>query len=190
MEFRSLIARSAIRVLGTARKSMKKATASSTRASAPSPSSPTKLNSLEVVQAQNLLHIDLSSDSVPRPSGLWVEHEGNAADFLFYLSNPDNNTHIAKVCSLPPLHKEAPTLDPSLEEEGLSANLLVDERSDLYAFGQEPMRYQAWEEFQTLGEQGLRDLLAGRVSVEELLDQFDAYWSQALEEEGRLWDEE
>lgn len=77
MEFRSLIARSAIRVLGTARKSMKKATASSTRASAPSPSSPTKLNSLEVVQAQNLLHIDLSSDSVPRPSGLWVEHEGN-----------------------------------------------------------------------------------------------------------------
>ena len=120
----------------------------------------------------------------------WVEHEGNAADFLFYLSNPDNNTHIAKVCSLPPLHKEAPTLDPSLEEEGLSANLLVDERSDLYAFGQEPMRYQAWEEFQTLGEQGLRDLLAGRVSVEELLDQFDAYWSQALEEEGRLWDVE
>ena len=81
-------------------------------------------------------------------------------------------------------------MDPSLEEEGLSANLLVDERSDLYAFGQEPMRYQAWEEFQALGEQGLRDLLAGRVSVEELLDQFDAYWSQALEEEGRLWDVE
>ena len=115
-----------------------------------------------------------------------AENEGNAADFLFYLSDPDNNTHIAQVCSLPPLHKKAAELEPSLTET-LSANLRMDTRSDVYTYGQEPVMYGAWEPFQSLGDQALREYLSGELSTQALLDQFDSYWSKALQEEGKLW---
>ena len=75
MEFKNLVARSAIRVLGTARRTLKKATRASARTSAPGPARTAGLASLNLVQAQNLLHIDLSSDSAVAPSGLWVEHD-------------------------------------------------------------------------------------------------------------------
>lgn len=77
MEIRNLVARSAITALGTARKTMRSVTGKSTP-SIPDPSTPSsKLGTLHLVQAQNLLHIDLSSPFGIVPSGLWVEHNGD-----------------------------------------------------------------------------------------------------------------
>ncbi|WP_229664206.1 CDP-glycerol glycerophosphotransferase family protein [Brevibacterium sediminis] len=75
MELRNLFARSAIRVLGTARRTLKKATRTSARTPASGPVNSAGLASLDLVQAQNLLHIDLAPASPVVPSGLWVEHD-------------------------------------------------------------------------------------------------------------------
>ena len=98
---------------------------------------------------------------------------GNAVHFLTYLSGADNNTHLAKVCGTVPIHTTAADLEPSLEETGLAVNLLMVRRADWYYYAQEPVMYQA--------------LAAGDLGQQELLGQFDAYWTQALEDEGELW---
>lgn len=77
MEMRNLVSRSAIRILGTARRTLKKTARATVGTSASSPSRFAGLESLDLVQAQNLLHINLSSGSDVAPSGLWVEHEGD-----------------------------------------------------------------------------------------------------------------
>ena len=77
MEFRSLVARTAINVLGTTRRTLKKAARTASGDSASGPSRSAGLATLDLVQAQNLLHVDLSPESTMVPSGLWVEHEGD-----------------------------------------------------------------------------------------------------------------
>ncbi|WP_343071767.1 CDP-glycerol glycerophosphotransferase family protein [Brevibacterium renqingii] len=77
MEIQNFIARTAISVLNTARGSMKKVARVRSVSKQTSPGRSAKLKSLDVVQAQNLLHIDLTSVSDITPSGLWVEHEGD-----------------------------------------------------------------------------------------------------------------
>lgn len=77
MEIRNLVARSAISGLGAARRTIRRATKkrASTTPTHSTPSS--KLGSLHLVQAQNLLHIDLSSPYGIVPNGLWVENDGD-----------------------------------------------------------------------------------------------------------------
>lgn len=116
------------------------------------------------------------------------EHEGNAVHFLTYLSDEDNNTHMAKVCQIPPIHTSAAEMEPSLEEGNLSVYLLMADKTDLYAYAQEPVMYSAWEDFRTEGDQALRDFLQGDLSGEKLLDQFDDYWGSAAAREGKLWE--
>ena len=47
--------------------------------------------------------------------------------------------------------------------------------------------YQAYEGWRDLANDGLREFLSGEKDQQELLEEFDSYWSQALEEEGELW---
>ena len=81
-----------------------------------------------------------------------AENVGNAVHFLTYLSNGDNNTHLAKACGTVPIHTTAADLEPSLEETGLSVNLLMVRRADWYFYAQEPLMYRAqegWRESKT-----------------------------------------
>ena len=115
------------------------------------------------------------------------QNPGNAAHFLTYLSNEDNNTHLAKVSGTVPIHTTAADMEPSLEETGLAVNLLMVRRADWYYYAQEPVMYQAYEGWRDLANDTLREFLSGEKSQQELLEEFDSYWSQALEEEGELW---
>lgn len=112
---------------------------------------------------------------------------GNAVHFLTYLSGADNNTHLAKVCGTVPIHTTAADLEPSLEETGLAVNLLMVRRADWYYYAQEPVMYQALAGWREQAGDSLRQFLAGDLGQQELLGQFDAYWTQALEDEGELW---
>ena len=107
--------------------------------------------------------------------------------FLTYLSNGDNNTHLAKACGTVPIHTTAADLEPSLEETGLSVNLLMVRRADWYFYAQEPLMYRAQEGWRETANQALREFLAGEMTQQELLASFDGYWSQARAGEGELW---
>ena len=78
-------------------------------------------------------------------------------------------------------------MEPSLEETGLAVNLLMVRRADWYYYAQEPVMYQAYEGWRDLANDALREFLSGEKDQRELLEEFDSYWSQALEEEGELW---
>ena len=47
--------------------------------------------------------------------------------------------------------------------------------------------YQALAGWREQAGDSLRQFLAGDLGQQELLGQFDAYWTQALEDEGELW---
>lgn len=115
------------------------------------------------------------------------EHAGNAVHFLTYLSNGDNNTHLAKVCGTVPIHTTAASMEPSLEETDLAINLLMVRRADWYNYAQEPVMYDAFEGYRDWADGLLRECLAGQRSQQELLAELDNYWSQARSEEGQLW---
>lgn len=116
-----------------------------------------------------------------------AENVGNAVHFLTYLSNGDNNTHLAKACGTVPIHTTAADLEPSLEETGLSVNLLMVRRADWYFYAQEPLMYRAQEGWRETANQALQEFLAGEMTQQELLASFDGYWSQARAGEGELW---
>ena len=60
-------------------------------------------------------------------------------------------------------------------------------RADWYYYAQEPVMYQALAGWREQAGDSLRKFLAGDLGQQELLGQFDAYWTQALEDEGELW---
>ena len=118
------------------------------------------------------------------------ENVGNAVHFLTYLSNRDNNTHLAKACGTVPIHTVAADLEPELEETPLAVNLLMVRRADWYFYAQEPVMYQAMDGWREEADASLRSYLAGEQSRDQMLEGFAAYWQQALEQEGELWHQE
>lgn len=77
MEIRNLIARSAISALGTVRRTVRRSARAKAVPTSALPARSPKLDSLNIVQAQNLLHIDLCPISDLAPNSLWVEHGGD-----------------------------------------------------------------------------------------------------------------
>ena len=47
--------------------------------------------------------------------------------------------------------------------------------------------YQAQEGWRDQANDALGEYLFGELSQQELLEEFDSYWSKALEDEGALW---
>lgn len=115
------------------------------------------------------------------------QQAGNAVHFLTYLSNSDNNTHLAKACGTVPIHTTASDLEPSLEEGTLAVNMEMVRRANWYYYAQEPQMYQAQEGWRDQANDALGEYLSGKLSQQELLEEFDSYWSKALEDEGALW---
>lgn len=110
-----------------------------------------------------------------------------ATHFLAFLSNADNNTYYSKITGSQPIHTEAVTLEESLEETNLAAELAMVDRPDWYRFGSAPTMYTAYAEFRSIADEQLREFINGTLSKEELLADFDEYWSATLDSEGALW---
>lgn len=120
-----------------------------------------------------------------------VEAPGNAVHFLMFLSNADNNTHYAKVCGALPIHMEAADMEPALAEgdPALAAEMDMLHHTDWYQYCSEPVVYRAYTGWRERANEQLRQLVAGTLSKEELLEDMDGYWRAAYEEEGVLWKE-
>ena len=63
-------------------------------------------------------------------------------------------------------------------------------RANWYYYAQEPQMYQAQEGWRDIASGALGEYLSGKLSQQELLEEFDSYWSKALEDEGALWETE
>lgn len=113
-----------------------------------------------------------------------------AIHFLSYLTNSDNSTHLAKVCGVLPLYKEALMMEPSLLEGDRAAEIAMLKDAAVYRYAYRPKMYQANESFEPVLEEALEDYLDGKLTTQALLEGLDGYWAQAYAEEGMLWAED
>ncbi len=110
-----------------------------------------------------------------------------AAHFLTFLSNADNNTHLAKVCGSLPIHLGAAAMEDSLTEGDLAAELTMAASGDRYRYAFEPTMYQAYEGYGAEAEEKISQFAKGNLSKADLLSYLDEYWNTACAEEGKLW---
>ncbi len=110
-----------------------------------------------------------------------------AAHFLTFLSNADNNTHLAKVCGSLPIHLEAAALEESLMESDLAAELTMAASGDRYRYAFEPIMYEAYEGYRAEAEEKVSQFARGELPKADLLGYLDDYWNAACAEEGKLW---
>ncbi len=111
-----------------------------------------------------------------------------AVHFLTYLSNADNNTHIAKVAGTLPINREALLMEPSFSEGDRGMEIRMSQLSNEFQYACRPDMYlSASEQFPALYEQLLRDFLAGDCTDEELLSELDAFWMEAYNSQPDTW---
>ncbi len=110
------------------------------------------------------------------------QQTGNAVHFLTYLSNSDNNTHLAKACGTVPIHTTASDLEPSLEEGNLAVNMEMVRRGQLVLFRPRAPDLPGTGGLAGQANDALGEYLSGKLSQQELLEErLDSYWSKALE---------
>ncbi len=109
-----------------------------------------------------------------------------AIHFLCYLTNADNNTHLAATCGVMPLYKEALMMEPELaySTRGVELEQL---REGNIRYMSEPIMYKSHQGFEERLVQRLEDFLDQKLSAEELLVGLDDYWSEARQSQGSLW---
>lgn len=117
----------------------------------------------------------------------YSEHPDEAMDFLLYLSSAKVNTEFAKAYSTIPIHSTAPELDSYFSEGPFSVYMKMAEKPDLYVFAQSPNTFEAYAEYHATIDQTLQQYLTGEITVDQLLEYLDSYWSKALKEEGKKW---
>ena len=119
-----------------------------------------------------------------------VKEREKAIHFLEYMTNCDNNTHLAKVCGYLPIYREALSMEPSLmegvrpEENPVEIFMLRDASSFRYAC--RPEMYAGCEQFGEL----LNQLLEENRSGEEMARELDAFWLEEFRTQGMLWADE
>lgn len=109
--------------------------------------------------------------------------------FLAFLSNADNNTHYAKVCGTLPVHVDAPDMDETLLDTRRFREIKMRKSTDVFAYAFRPALYQACDGYGELANDRLQEFLRGELSRTELLSWMDQYWTDALNQEGVLWEE-
>lgn len=115
-------------------------------------------------------------------------YKETAAHFLMYLSQADNNTHIAKVAGTLPLHREAVLMEPSFTEGPRGAELHMTQLSSEFQYACRPDMYVAASgSFPELYGRLLREYLSGEKGREEMLEELDAFWMEAYDSQPNTW---
>lgn len=119
------------------------------------------------------------------------EKSGNketAIHFLTYLSNSDNNTHMAKVGGTLPLHREGLEMEPSLKDGDRAAEMRMLQLGTEYQYACRPnMYWKQSEEFATEYRRLLMAFLEEELSQEELLEELNSFWQQVYQEQPNNW---
>lgn len=113
-------------------------------------------------------------------------HTDAAVDFLFFLSNGENNTTFAKNQALIPIHTTA-SEDPFFSEGPFAVYMEMANNPDVYKFAVRPQNYQAFASYKVEIDQEFQKYLKDTITADDLLAHLDKFWSDAYAEEGQLW---
>lgn len=103
-----------------------------------------------------------------------------AIHFLCYLTNADNNTHLAKVLETLPIYKEALSMEPSLLEGDRAAEMTMLNDS-AFRYSGIPRTVSGFADKDQVFQAGLERFLTGSLSAGELLEAMDSQCREALE---------
>ena len=102
-----------------------------------------------------------------------------AIHFLCYLTNGDNNTHLAKALGTLPIYKEALSMEPSLLEGDRAAEMtMLNDSACRYAGI--PRTVSGFAEKDQVFQRELGEFLAGSLSTGELLETMDSRCREAF----------
>lgn len=115
------------------------------------------------------------------------KHPDQAADFLLFLSNAENNTYFAKKYSTIPIHTTAAKLDDYFSTGKFGVYMKTEKQPDVYKYIIEPQMYEAFADYQTKVDQKYQQYLNDTITDDELLSWLDDFWTQAYKKEGKKW---
>lgn len=115
------------------------------------------------------------------------EYPDEAADFLFYLSNSENNTYFAKNYSTIPIHSDAADKDSYFSEGYFAIYMDMAKQPDVYCHAAHPQMYEAFSTYKTEVDTMYQKYLTDEITDDELLQWLDDFWTQAYAEEGQKW---
>lgn len=107
-----------------------------------------------------------------------TEEPEKAVHFLAYLTNVDNNTHLAKVCGFLPIYKESADMEPALGEGVRAGEMALLAKGGYCCLGTYNLTDQKDNYF--LMEDACNRLRQGEVSDGELLAQLDKAYMDIL----------
>lgn len=116
----------------------------------------------------------------------YSEHPEEAADFLLYFLNSENNTKYAKLTALVPIHTTA-SEDPFFKEGPFAAYMEMANNPEVYTYAVRPQMYQAFASYKEEIDQEFQKYLKDQISADDLLSHLDKIWSEAYQQEGQLW---
>ena len=117
----------------------------------------------------------------------YTEYADLAAELVLFLSEEENNTYFTELNSLIPIHTTAAENSEIFKSESFSGYMEMLQNPDVYPATSIPYNYQAFSELSTQADQWTQNYLMGNISAEELLQTYDDFWLNALNEEGVLW---
>jgi len=117
----------------------------------------------------------------------FTEYPDEAADFLLYLSNSENNTYFAKNYSTIPIHSDAADKDSYFSEGYFAIYMDMAKQPDVYCHAAHPQMYEAFSTYKTEVDTMYQKYLTDEITDDELLQWLDDFWTQAYAEEGKKW---
>lgn len=115
------------------------------------------------------------------------EHPDETADFLLFLSNEENNTYFAESYSTIPIHSSAFENDPFFKEGAYAMYQAMLEDSDTYHHASAPQMYEAFSTYITQVDTMYQKYLTDVISVDDMLNWLNDFWTEAYQREGQLW---
>ena len=117
----------------------------------------------------------------------FTEHPDEVADFILFLSNPENNTYFAKNYATIPIHSTAPEIDSFFKEGRFSIYMEMAEDGDTYRCATQPMMYNAYATYKSEVDTMYQKWLTEEISIDELLQWLNDFWVDAYEQEGKKY---
>lgn len=115
----------------------------------------------------------------------FTEHPDEVADFIFYLSNEENNTYFCKNYATIPIHSNAAEIDSYFSEGPFSIYMDMANDGDTYRTCSAPMMYNAFAAYKAEVDTIYQQWLTDEITTDELMQWLDNYWTQAYADEGQ-----
>ena len=114
------------------------------------------------------------------------EHPDEAAAFMLYLCNAENNTEFAAHNGTLPIHTTAFESSEYFNGPEYQTYLTYAE-DEKYHFVYPNMIYEAYATYRSEVDEVLQKYLSDEITAEETLGWMDEFWTEAFAAEGKLW---